>query len=287
MKRKHVNLLLALLLLGLAAALYFGSQEQEPPAPLTALAPAEIERVRIEHADAPAIVLEKEGGEWRLSEPVQARSDGFEVNSLLALAEADTHKRFAAAEVDPASLGLSPPKYTVILNDTPIAFGDTEPLQHQRYVQIGEEIALIDDLGSAAFDEDFSDLVAKTVLPQGAELVRLELPGLTLLRENGGWRSEPPDDGASAERIEATVEAWQRARAMWNAAETEEAPQGEPVRLLTEDGETVDLVVIAREPQLIVSRPDYGVRYHLSKDLAGELLQLPPADEAPQSDPPA
>lgn len=281
MKRKHVNLLLAAILVAGVALLMLDGNDEPKDTPLTPLQPEDVTQLRIEHPEADAIALEKDGDEWMLTAPVAARSDRYEVNSLLALATTPMHKQFPSDGVDLAALGLAPPKYSVTLNDTRIAFGDTEPLQHQRYVQLGDRVALIDDLGSAAFDADHADLVAKTLLPDGAELQRVALPDLTLVRTADGWQSEPLDASATPERIAPLVEAWSRARAMWNAAENEESPQGEAVALSLAGGEQIHLLVVAREPQLVVSRPDYGVRYHLSKALGEELLKLapPPAEE--------
>ena len=284
MNRKYLNLALLVLFLGLGAVLYFGDEQDEEETPLTALAAADVERVQIDHPQQTPTVLVKQDGDWRLSSPVEARADNFEVNSLLALADTPVHKQFPAAGTDLAGLGLSPPKYTITLNNRVIDFGDTEPLQHQRYVMLDDEVALIDDLGSAAFDEDPSDLVAKTLLPDGARLSRIELPNLVLVRKDDRWQSEPGRPEATSERIETLVDAWSRARAMWNEA-MPETGGGDPLTLVLEEGREIHLIVAAREPQLILERPDYGVRYHLSKALADELLRLPPATDAAADEP--
>ena len=70
---------------------------------------------------------------------------------------------------------------------------------------------------------------------------------------------------------------------MWNARTPEgAADSGEIVRLELADG-TVELRVVAREPQLLIDRADYGVRYTLSKADADKLLKLPQPAPTPAS----
>src|SRR5690606_20721236 len=133
----------------------------------------------------------------------------FEVASLLGLADTDVKRSLPVAEVDLAELKLDPPQYRITLDDTELAFGDSEPIGHRRYVRNGDQVALVLDPPSAALDADYSDLVAKALVPEAAEIRRIELPGLTLTREGeaGTWTSpEQPD--ADAARIETLVNAW-------------------------------------------------------------------------------
>ena len=69
---------------------------------------------------------------------------------------------------------------------------------------------------------------------------------------------------------------------MWNAAEPPEGSKGDAVKLTLDDGRTIDLVVVARDPQLVLSSKALGVRYTLSKALVDELFKIPsPPSPAP------
>ncbi|MCZ6576624.1 MAG: DUF4340 domain-containing protein, partial [Gammaproteobacteria bacterium] len=76
--------------------------DQEPPAPpLTMLVPEQIERIRIERPDNERLVLQRQGGNWLLIAPLQARANSFRVESLLRLATAPSELRLRA---DPDAL---------------------------------------------------------------------------------------------------------------------------------------------------------------------------------------
>jgi hypothetical protein len=70
---------------------------------------------------------------------------------------------------------------------------------------------------------------------------------------------------------------------MWNEMATDAKAGGERVKITLAGGATREWVVVAREPQLKLLRPDLGVTLVLSKALADELLKLPPPPE-PKAD---
>lgn len=288
MKRSHLNITLSVVVVALGALLWFSREKDEVFPPLTPLARDAVTAIEIAHPDRPLIRLQKQGPQWRLLAPVEAPADEFEVASLLSLADTDVKRSLPAAEVDLAELKLEPPQYRITLDDQVLAFGDSEPIEHRRYVRSGDRIALVLDPPSAALDADYSDLVAKQLVPADAEIRRIELPGLTVTREDGdgGWRS-PEQSDAEAARIEALVKAWQDLRAMWNAARPADAGDaGDPVRLVLADGE-LNLRIVEREPQLKIDNPAYGVRYTVSRAELDKLLKLPAPEPEPSPTPTA
>lgn len=280
MKRSHLNLALLVVAGGLGAAVWFSQEKEEKGPPLTALKQDSITRLAVEHPGQPAIRLEKKDGRWRLTEPVQADTDPYEVKGILSLAELELKTRLDAG-VNRKELELDPPQYVVTLDDTRIALGGAEPIKYRRYVATGEVVGLVDDPPSAALDADFSDLIAKAIVPEGAELKQIELPGLTLSRKPDGSWSSPQHAEAKAAQLAQLAESWKNARAMWNAADPPEGSSGDAVKLGLADGRAIDLVVQARDPQLVLARKDLRVRYTLSKALVDELFKLP---EPPKPD---
>lgn len=287
MKRTQLNVALALAAVALGTALWLSREQTEPKPPLTPLAEDALRTIEIAHPDRPVIRLEKRGDDWRLTAPVDAPVDAFELSSLTGLAEREVQRSLPLAEVQLAELKLDPPAYTITLNDVTLGFGDTEPIEFRRYVRVGDEVRLIADPPSAALDADYSDLVAKELLPAAAQLQRIEVPGLVVQRAaDGSWTADGHAD-AGADQLQGFVSAWRGARAMWNALRPEDAgdDSGEPVRLVLQDGSEVRLRVVEREPQLKIDRADYGIRYTLSKADADKLLKLPEPSPAPTSTP--
>lgn len=288
MKRSHLNLLLLALVAGLGGAAWFSQKpEAEKGAPLTALRQDAVSRIAIEHPGKPAIRLEKQSdGKWNLVAPVQGPADRFEVMGILGLAELEVKARLDAS-VNTAELELEPPQYSVTLDDTRIDLGGSEPMKYRRYVKSGEVIGLVDDPPSAALDADFSDLVSKSIVPETARLQKVELPGLTLVKDADGAWSSPQKPAATPGQVATLAESWKNARALWNAADPPEGSKGDAVKLTLDDGAVINLVVQAREPQLILARKDLGVRYTLSKQLAQELFNIPEPLKPPEKAEPA
>lgn len=279
MKRAHLNLGLVLVVAGLAAAVWFGQKKEEQGPPLTALKQDSITRIAVEHPGKPAIRLEKKNGQWWLTEPVQSATDKFEVNGILGLAELEVKARLEPT-AKKSELELDPPRYSVTLDDTRIALGGSEPIKYRRYVSTDGMIGLVEDPPSAALDADYSDLVSKAVVPEDAELTRIELPGLVLEKGADGAWSSPQQGGAKPAEVARLAESWKSARAMWNAAEPPEGSTGDAVKLTLADGRVIALIVQSRDPQLVLARKDLGVRYTLSKVLADELFRIPEPPKA-------
>ncbi len=291
MQRSRLNIALAVVLVGLAAGIFFSQKKEEKKPPLTTLTPETINTVLIEHPDAPAIKLEKRAdGGWKLTQPVQAVADKFEINGILNLATLEQKKTIAPATVKLADLGLAPPEYTVTLNNLKLAIGGMEPIQFQRYIENGDVIALTDDPPSAALDKDYADLVSKSLLPENADIQKIEVPGLTVEKSaDGKWSVTPLDEKVSADQIQKFVDGWKSARSLWNELDTKEGKdaKGELVTITLKDG-VMKLLVVAREPQLQIDRPDIGVKFNLSKALSDEILKLPsPPPTAPAPTTPA
>jgi hypothetical protein len=292
MKRSHLNLALSLVVAGLIGAVVFSQKKDEKGPPLTSLAADALRSIAIEYPDRPAVKLQKQEGKWRLVEPVQADTDPLEVASLEGLATLQTRRVLELSEVTLSQLGLEPPVFRVRLNDVVLDFGGIEPIEARRYVLTGGKVALVDDPPSAAMDPDYSDLVAKALVPDGAEIEKIALPGFAVERSADGkaWTLVPEQPEAAATAAEALIDRWKNARAMWMAAEPPQGSAGEPVEITLKGGARISLLVVEREPQLVIARPDLKVRYTLSKALEAELLsavqkkaETPPPAAAPSS----
>lgn len=286
MNRQKLNLVLAAVALALGAGVWLSQKKEETKPPLTALKSDAITHIALEHEGKPRIVLAKTNGNWALTEPVAVAADALAVNTLLGIAEAPVQGKLDAQQVKPADIGLEPPLLTLKLDDTLVQFGGTEPLNYRRYVRAGDTIALIDDVNGPAFDADYSDLVSKALLPDKADIQRIELPGLTVARDaNGkGWTTTPAADAALAQAL---ADHWLQARAMWTQAAEPGEPKGEPVKIVTKD-KTCDFLVVARDPQLTIENPALKLRYVLSKADTDKLLKLEaPKPAATQADAPS
>ena len=282
MKQARLNLILMAIVLVLAGALYFG-QKKEPPkgAPLTALKVEAIGKLTLHHPNAPDIVAEKKDGRWALTAPVQVAADPYELNSLLNVATAETKSSIDPKDVKKlADLGLDPPGFSLSLNDTKVDFGGTEPLNYHRYVETGGKIGLIDDPPASALDADYSDLVSKGLMPLGAEIASVSVPGLKVSRSADGksWTADPADPKAGSDELQKFVDTWSNARSLWNAAMPADAkPVANPqvAVIALKDGSSLSFNIAGRDPQFVLERADLKLQYDLAKSDADKLLKLP------------
>lgn len=291
MKRAQLNLALAAVVAGLGAAVYFGQEPEKKGPPLTPFAADAVTDIALEHPGQPTVRLKKVGADWRITEPVQALADAIEVGGITRLAETEI-KTTLEAGANPKDLGLESSEYTLTLNTQKIEVGAVEPLQYRRYLRTNNQLVLTEDPPATVLDADYSDLASKQLLT--GEIQSITLPGLALARaaDGKGWTLTPEQLEASSDQKQQLADAWKDARSMWNAALPEGAT-GEPVTVVTKDG-TVNFLVLARDPQLVLGRADLKLQYTLSKELVEQLLQLPapppkeePAPAAPAVEAPA
>jgi hypothetical protein len=146
----------SILLLGLAVALLAAGVYAElvhervlAPALLTTLDPATISRVEVRCSSCRTRRFERDAGGWRMLEPYSLPANADAVAHLLAVAHASVRMRQPLRGYDLAKLGLDPARITLQLNDLSIAFGDEDPIEHDRYVRIGDELLRVPDRFSA------------------------------------------------------------------------------------------------------------------------------------------
>ncbi len=291
MKQKTLNLVLAVAATGLVSLAVFQRRSEEAAAtaavkkgePLTPLRSADVDHIAIRHPGAAEILLEKKEGRWRMVAPVQAAADTVEVGKVLALATAKTQGKLEIAKIRRPDLGLEPPAYSVSLNDTSIAIGGVEALKYARYVEVDagapdDRIAMIDDVSESATDADYSDLLAKTLLPQNADIVRIEVPGLGVSRTgNGGWTAQPATTDATSDALQTFVDLWREARSVSNEAlpAGKDAARPETATVRLADGSAYTFLILGRGKQVQLARADLKLRYVMPETDAERLLKLP------------
>src|SRR5687768_8009804 len=114
--------------------------------------PGDVTKLTITSADNKKLVLERSGTAWRLSEPVAAAAESFEVDSLL---RSITGLESTSIITDATATGLDKPRYTV---DLTTADGKTQTLL------VGDKTAVGDSLYVARKDKSQTLVVAASLL---------------------------------------------------------------------------------------------------------------------------
>lgn len=281
MKRTTFNIVLAAILLGLGAAVYFsnGNRPQRRP-PLTALNSASVRKIEVRRQHARTITLVRKDGDWNLTAPVNAAADPYRIKEILDIATTPCERLIKPTEIKLSDLGLAPPRYTLMFDKTRIDVGRIEPLKYRRYMKTGNRICLVRNPTTPALGSHYASLVSKHLVSPGQAIVSIDLPAFKVTRDTAGkgWSVKPAQPHAAQDSAQELAKAWASAQAEWN----ESAPAGsasshrhpETVRLRLKAGRTLTFLVLKRTPQLVLERPDIGVRYVLSKDDASTLLKL-------------
>ncbi len=158
-------------------------------------APIELHR-RADAGDPDAVTLESGG--WDLRSPIEADTDFDAVDSLLVAMEYAEDRRRIEGVQDRALYGLDDPSleasYQVGRTVVPLRFGAEDPQGAGRYVQVGDDPAVLvvgRDLYEA-FDHEADHFRSKVLVParvaRGATV--LERGGaepLTLTKRDGSW----------------------------------------------------------------------------------------------------
>lgn len=287
-KRALLNLGLMAVVAGLGALYWF---DREPPAedadqPLVFPALASATRLAVLERDPaggerPRWALEKRAEGWWLVAPFESATDPIAIEDLLKyLGGVRSRARYAATELDPATTGLAAPGSAFVVTaggvETRHELGGTESLNYRRYLKVGDAVHLVDDLISYRLQQDAANLASKRLLPAGAEVVAVALPGRRAARDAAGrWTLAPEDPEVSADALVALAANWARATALSVAkadggrvqATIEVALAGAPTPLAFD--------VLTADDELRLARRDLGLEYRLPATARSELLQLP------------
>ena len=144
-------LLLAVTVAALGTAVYaeLARERGLAPQPVTALDPAAVTHLEIRCQSCITRVFERLDGVWRMRAPHDAAANPDAVSRLLAVLRAPVRTRAKMAGYDAAKLGFEPPLITVIADAARIDIGGEDPIDHDRYVRIGDELLRVPDRFSA------------------------------------------------------------------------------------------------------------------------------------------
>jgi hypothetical protein len=207
--RLRSTLILALVLIGLGAYLYFVESEriakEAKKETLVELNPDDVTAVALVYPDR-EVALEKTDAGWRLTKPVQAAADDLTVKNLLrAIADAEVKRTIDDPPQDLAQFGLAPPAATVKVTAKgqplpDLKVGKTTAVSYSTYVQRADQTKLY--LTSSAFstgmDKQVKDLRDKRIVDfKEDDVSRIALRGpdgdVVLAKVEGTWTIEQPN----------------------------------------------------------------------------------------------
>lgn len=107
---------------------------------LTGLEPDAVRHIEVNLRGTPEQRFDRQGGQWTSA---GAKADEGRAEDLASLAATPVASWRPASEFDAAKIGLSPPVAVLVLDDVRLEFGDMAALGKQRYVKVGDRIAIV------------------------------------------------------------------------------------------------------------------------------------------------
>jgi hypothetical protein len=239
---------------------------------ITALDPATVRKVRVELANGAAFELRRSGGGWNLTEPLAIAADPFRVQALLGALRTQSHAAFPAAD-GLSRFGLDPPRVRLVVDGVALAFGDTDPIEHRRYVLYDGEVHLVTDAQYPHLTARAENFAHPSPLGPGSRPVRLVLPGLTLERVGSRWEATPERPDLGADVRNAIADAWANARALRVSPFAPDHAWTERIEVSPGNGAaSVEMLVATSVHEVLIARPDLGVQWHFVRRMGDQLL---------------
>lgn len=286
--RTLLNLTLAGVATVLGLVIFYKPGLAPPPVPetITQVSAESITRIRVTRKERMPLNFVKGDSGWQLENHRVLPASEFQLHAVLGILSARPGHSYPDDALNLAEAGLDPPLATLLLNDTLINIGGTTPLDRQRYVQHGNTVYLLNDTYQHLVNADWTNFVDRRLVPADAVLTGLQLPDFTLTRnDEQHWQVSPASRDSDTVGLETFVQNWQSADATYIRRFDGDAPAGQPVILtLAGNRPAVKLYLAAREPELILTRPDWGIQYYFPGHMSATLLGLPAdtgSDEPP------
>ncbi|HOX71502.1 MAG TPA: hypothetical protein PK001_07150 [Dokdonella sp.] len=251
--RTNLILLGVVAMLGIAAYLQVDREVSRFEPPLGALDPAGIDRVTVSCLQCVPRRFEREDGHWFMREPYALPADDAQLARLLSIAASPVRSRRDAARFDARKIGLDPALIRLDLGAMHFDIGTTDAFNGDRYVRVGNTIAMVPDRFSPFLVAAPASELDRHLLPRGSILASLQIDGI--------------------ERRD-LIEAWNLAMASRITAADGTAPASvlANVQLHLGDGTRIDYRLVRDTDAIVARRAEPALSYTLSAEQGSLLL---------------
>lgn len=269
--------LLNLVLLAAVAALaWFAwrtpSRDDVARRTLSALRPAQVQRITLDRPGQPVIELERRDAQWLITAPLRARADEFQVLRMLAVLETQPSTQYPAADL--ARFDLQQPAARLTVDGAAYAFGGINTVTREQYVMRGDTVYVVALRHGAALPLDAGALIRRVLLDENEQPVAVTLPEFSLRLDDGRWTVTPPAGEPGQDDLQRYVDRWRHASAA-KAEPYDGRPPLAAIRIGLRGGAAVELGVLQYQPQLLLWRRDTGLQYLFPAAAGRALLQHP------------
>ena len=272
-RRLLINLLLLICVIGLAVFLGTNKEQEivEPEVTLTDIQPDSIHVIHIERQDLDDIIFQKQGNNWTMQSPFNLPANPSRIKVMLKLLQAHSYDHFSAPDNDLTPYMLAVPAVSIVLNDTRIAFGDINPLEEKlRYVLVKDTVHIINDSLFHQLQASATFFLDPKLIPPDATIKVMHLPELKIDNTEGSKMSEAHQQ---------IIKAWMQVESVY-VGKYEEMEPIDTIKLELTSGEIIEFIILSARPNLILARPDTGIKYHISNLDSDSLFPTKPETES-------
>lgn len=271
--RSLLNIALFLVAVLLAVYIYDTDKKEQASSEseqLTQLSADEVTQISIQHNQR-QIKLRREGGKWRMLQPIDIAANSFRIDTLLNMLKTVSHAAYSTAELELDKYGLSEASTSISFNNITIDFGVVNPINNYRYVRINDTVHLIDDHFYPLLSSQTGTLVARELIDGDAIIDKLVLPQQTLYRdENNLWHSS---DNTDPDAISETLHHWQHSQAFGVHNYMQRESLADISVYMAGNSEPIRFYVTDTDPWLIIARPELDIEYHFNLEFHDRLLK--------------
>jgi hypothetical protein len=278
-RQLFINLGLAALVLLLVLAVWLSNREAPPPekTPVTNLDPAAIGSIRIRNSSGEFLLERRESG-WRMSYPYVVAANDARVAKLLQIAGADSLESFPAPAEGLAEFGLEPPQAVLDLGSTRIEMGSTNPINHHRYLRIGDTLHLIRDRFPHHLLAGAEGFVSLRLIPAGGSITAIRTPDWRLSRgEDGELLLDPPLPELSVDDLQLKLQRWQQAHAARALPLAKERATPDLELILEDEEHPLRFLIVREKNRVLLLRQELGLAFRLPT--GSDLLDPPAAQD--------
>lgn len=273
-RRWSLNLVLLVVVIALVSLIKLDQgAEQASPQVIAEYLPANIKEIHIDKPGKQAISLKRTNSQWELTAPYQSRADQNMVERLLAISRLEISSIISSQAINLEHAGLEQPLATVVFNDVPIVFGNSQPVGQQRYIRLGDKVMLVGDKHADQLKTASITYVDRQLIPSGSTIKSLRINGkdINLTSENS------------------PLNQWLSTRASWLSHAPGLPDRSTSIDIILQSNEVIHYLAEQRENDIVLTNPDNSFEYHLPAHTAQALMiDFTNEDEpAPVSDQPA
>lgn len=163
----------------------------EPP--LSALDPATVKQVRVGCLQCVARRFQRLGEHWQMREPYDLPADDAQIARLLSIAASPVRSRRAFGSLDAQKVGLDPALISLDLDQARFDIGTTDAFNGDRYVRVGDTIAMVPDRFSPFLVAAPTSELDRHLVPRGSVLTQLKIDGIEQLPLMETWNRAVAD----------------------------------------------------------------------------------------------